>query len=135
MALEEGVSGGLFALAIGLVVFVVALMIALYVYMSLAFVKIAKKAKLSSPGIAWIPGFGPTIIAFRKAKMHWWPWLLLIGLIIPVVGFIPLIVFCVFATIWTWKLFEAIKKPGWWAILMLIPVVNLIMIGIIAWGK
>ena len=135
MALEESAMGGLFALAIGLVIFVIAVTIALYVYMSLAFVAIAKKAKISSPGIAWIPGIGPLIIAFRTSEMHWWPWLLLIGYIIPIIGFIPLIIFSVFAIIWMWKMFEAIKKPGWWAILMLIPVVNLIMIGIAAWSK
>ena len=135
MVLEESAMGGLFALAIGLVIFVIAVMIALYIYMSLAFMAIAKKAKLSSPGIAWIPGFGPIIIAFRASEMHWWPWLLLIGCFIPIVDIFAGIAFTVFTIIWIWKMFEEIKKPGWWAILMLIPVVNLVMMGIAAWSK
>lgn len=135
MALEESAMGGLFALAIGLVIFVIAVMIALYIYMSLAFTAIARKAKLSSPGIAWIPGVGPIIIAFRASEMHWWPWLLLIGCFIPIVNIFAGIAFTVFTIIWMWKMFEEIKKPGWWTILMLIPVVNLVMIGIAAWSK
>ena len=67
--------------------------------------------------------------------MHWWPWLFLIGIIIPFVGGLLLLAFSVFGIIWQWKMFEAVGKPGWWALLCLIPVVNLIMIGIAAWGK
>ena len=109
--------------------------LAVYVYMSIAYMGVAKKAKLSAPGLAWIPGIGPTITAYRASKMHWWPWLFLIGLFIPAVGFLLLLAFVVFGVIWHWKMFERIGKPGWWSILMLIPVVNLIIIGIAAWSK
>lgn len=111
------------------------LMVGVYIYSSLAFMAVARKAKQTSPGLAWIPGVGPTIIAFRAAKMHWWPWILLAGFIIPVVGFIAGIVFIVFSVIWQWKMFEAVKRPGYWALLSLIPVVNFVLIGIAAWSK
>jgi len=107
----------------------------LWIYMSLAYMAIGKKAGLSMPGLAWIPGIGPLIITFQAAKMHWWPWLLLIGMVIPFVNVIANIAFTVYVVIWSWKMFEAINKPGWWAILLLIPVLNLIMIGIAAWSK
>lgn len=87
-----------------------------YVFVSFAFMAIARKNKQSSPGIAWIPGVGPLIIAFRAAKMHWWPWLLLIGAIIPLLNFIVILVFAVFAIIWMWKMFEAVGRPGWWGL-------------------
>ena len=111
--------------------------IGLYIYMSFVYMAIAKKNKQSSPGLAWIPGVGPIIIAYKSSKMHWWPWLLLIGILIPLVGFVALIVFAVFSVIWHWKLFEAIKKPGWWAVFMVIPLLNivfLIFVGIAAWS-
>jgi hypothetical protein len=34
-----------------------------------------------------------------------------------------------------WKIAEAIKKPGWWSLLLLIPIVNFVIVGIMAWEK
>ncbi|MBM3234278.1 hypothetical protein FJZ19_04265 [Candidatus Pacearchaeota archaeon] len=130
-----GIAGTLLAAMAAFLLVFVLVGVGLYVYMSLAFMAIGKKARLSIPGLAWIPGIGPLIITFQAAKMHWWPWLLLIGIVIPYIGFIALIVFAVFSVIWQWKTFEAVGKPGWWAILCLIPVVNLILYGIAAWSK
>ncbi len=109
--------------------------IAVYIYTSLAYMSIAKKAKQKSPGLAWIPFFGPLIIAFQSSKMHWWPWLLLIGIFIPFIGIIAQLVFLVYVIIWNWKLFEAVKRPGWLSILLLIPLVNFVIIGIVAWSR
>jgi hypothetical protein len=135
MALEELIGGGLLALIMGMIVVFIIVGIALYIYMSFAFMAIGRKAKLKTPELAWIPGVGPLILAFQTSKMHWWPWLLLIGTLIPVIGFIFSITFAVFAVIWYWKMFEAIKRPGWWALLCLIPIVNFVLYGIAAWSK
>jgi len=107
----------------------------IYIYTSLAYFAIGKKARLKSPGFAWIPGVGPLIIAYKTSKMHWWPWLLIIGCLIPVVGAIALLIFGVVTVVWHWKMFESIKRPGWWSILMLIPIVNFVIIGVAAWSK
>ncbi|MGV8162989.1 MAG: hypothetical protein ACP5N2_06685 [Candidatus Nanoarchaeia archaeon] len=133
--LMAGVAGGLIALIASMILFFVVLAIAIYVYMGFAFMAIAKKANLEAPGLAWIPAVGPVIIAYQASKMHWWPWLLLIGCIIPFVNFIAAPVFTVFAIIWMWKMYEAIKRPGWWAIMMIIPIVGLVFAGIAAWSK
>ncbi|MBU3913577.1 MAG: hypothetical protein KKB21_01540 [Nanoarchaeota archaeon] len=136
-----GVLGGLFAMLAAFMILFFLIGIGLYIYVSLAFMAIARKAKYSTPGIAWIPGIGPLIIEYKVSKMHWWPWLLLIGylfMVIPVLGFLAslaLLVFAVFSVIWMWKMFEAVNRPGWWAILSLIPVVNLILLGIAAWSE
>ncbi len=118
------------------------IMIGLYIYNSLAFMAIGKKAKLNHPGLAWIPGIGPLIIAFQASKMHWWPWLLLGGFLtfsIPILGqvifLISAFLFIIFTIIWDWKMFQAINKPGWWALMLLIPIVNFIFLGIAAWSK
>lgn len=129
----------LLALSAGLLVFGFLILIGVYIYTSFAFMKIGQKAKLQTPELAWIPGVGPLILAYQSSKMHWWPWLLLIGFIIPVLGFFAMIAFAVFGYIWMWKLFENINKPGWWPLLALIPIVGgiiyLILIGLAAWGK
>lgn len=134
-------SGGLIALILGLLVVSLVIFALIWVYMSFAYTAIGRKAKLSYPGLAWIPGIGPTITAFRASGMHWWPWLLLVTVLvswIPVISIIymlAILLFAVYSIVWHWKMFEVIDKPGWWAILMIIPVVNLVMIGIAAWSK
>ena len=133
-------------LAFGLAMFAVfaVISIAFYIYFSLTYKAIGKKANLNSPNLAWIPGVGPLIIAYQASKMHWWPWLLLLSLligVIPIIGLImiiPMLVFIVFVYIWHWKMFEAIGKPGWWILISLIPfiggIIYLVFLGIAAWG-
>jgi hypothetical protein len=135
MAFEETLGAGVLALIMGVIVVAIIIAIGLYIYISFAFMGIGRKAKLTTPGLAWIPLVGPAIIAFQSSKMHWWPWLLIIGMFIPFIGFVFSIIFAVFGIIWQWKMFETIKRPGWWALICLIPVVNLVMYGIAAWSK
>lgn len=97
--------------------------LAIWIYMSFAFMAIAKRLKQSAPGIAWIPGIGPLIIAFRASKMHWWPWLLIIGFFIPFLNFIAMILFVVYEIIWLYKMFKALGRPGWWAVVPMIVVI------------
>lgn len=136
VGMEEGILGGIFA-GLGISSFLG--LILGYIFLGFAFMAIGKKAGLSMPALAWIPFFGPMIIAFQASKMHWWPWLLYIGMILGVfnvyIYYIASLIFFVMYIIWIWKMFEAIKKPGWWAILCLIPIVNIILISIAAWGK
>lgn len=120
--------------ALGIFIFFT-LLLAVYIYLSFAYSSIGKKAHLKNPGIAWIPAIGPLIITHKSSKMHWWPWLLIVGLFIPIINIFANLVFTIFIVIWHWKMFEYIKKPNWWAILMLIPIVNLVVIGIAAWSK
>lgn len=135
MAYESLITGGLWAAILAILFIIIIVAIGLYIYLGFAFMAIGKKAKLKTPGLAWIPGVGPLIIAYQTSKMHWWPWLLLIGYLIPFVSGLFGLAFAVFAVIWQWKMFEKVKKPGWWAILCLIPVLNLVLYGIAAWSK
>ncbi len=129
------------ALVAGFFLFFLVLTIAIYIYASFAYMAIARKAKLNSPGLAWIPAIGPTIIAFQTSGMHWWPWLLYATILIswiPYVNFLfylALILSGIYSIIWHWKMFQKVGKPGWWAILTLIPLVGLIFIGLAAWSK
>jgi hypothetical protein len=133
--LDPAFGADLLGLWLGMLIFTLLIAVVIYVYVSLAFMAIARKVNYPSPGIAWIPGIGPAIIASKTANMHWWPILLLIGTVIPFIGFVFSIAFMVFFIIWLWKTFEVMNKPGWWAILMIIPIVGLILLGIAAWGR
>jgi len=135
-----GIFEAFIALGIILIAMVLFFLVAFWIYTSLAFVAIGKKANLKSvsPNLAWIPFIGPAIITNRISGMHWWPLLLLIGCLIPFVGWIFLIAFAVFFSIWMWKTFEAVRKPGWWVIFAWIPLANivyLVLIGVAAWSK
>jgi hypothetical protein len=72
---------------------------------------------------------------YRSSGMHWWPWLLLIGFFIPILNLLCIVIFDIFAIIWLWKLMVAANKPGWWALLTLIPVVGIIVLMIAAWSN
>ncbi len=129
--------GGMFGLIAGMLMFFVIFGILVWVYTSLAFMQIAKKTSYPTPALAWIPLVGPALIASSAAQMHWWPILLVIGTYFPIVGMFFYLAFLVFSTIWMWKTFEALERPGWWAILLAIPFVNLIgliLLGVAAWG-
>ena len=132
---DAGAIGAILAMMAGFLVVFIILSIVLWIYLALAFSAIGKKAGVKYPGLAWIPGIGPALVAFNASGMHWWPWLLLIGYLIPIVSGLFSLAFAVVTIIWMWKTFEEIGKPGWWAILMLIPIVNLIIVGMAAWSK
>lgn len=162
MALEEltgsipmgdfSIATYLAGLSAALLVVALAVIVGFYVYLSLVFMNLSKKAKKGTPGLAWIPFIGPVIVSYQISGMHWWPWLLVIGFFIPVVQIVAAPLFGVFQYIWMWKTFEAVKRPGWWALIPLvgllsfIPVLGqiiafvgfvayLILLGVAAWGK
>lgn len=59
------------AMAIILLVF-----LGIYLYLSFTHMSIGKKAKVNAPGLVWIPGVGPLLIAYfsdkRNTPMPWW---------------------------------------------------------------
>ncbi|MCF7866561.1 hypothetical protein K9L67_01285 [Candidatus Woesearchaeota archaeon] len=125
--------------------FFILVVIGAYVYSSLAFMAIGKKAKNEVPALAWIPAVGPLLVAYfalkKRNSLPWWIGLgsfviyilgiiflaigmlnevfLILGIILLVLSIVGFIYFYVYSYIWTWKLFEKIKKPGWWALISL----------------
>lgn len=153
------VSAGI-ALFVGIIV--------IYIYTSLAFMSIGRKAGLKSPGVAWINSI---VSIFEVSGMHWWPWPMLVfgsligsslmfssQILASVIIYAVFLTFTVMTVIWHWKMFEAINKPGWWALvapimsvlgfgmffvspilgLIILPLaglVYLVLVGIAAWSK
>ncbi len=135
---EAEAFAGIMAVMAGFLVFFFIFAIAMYIFMGLALMNVAKRLKVEPAWLAWVP-IGNLVLMAKMAKMHWWPVLLLLSAFIPVIGFIGTIALTIFIVIWTYKICEARGKPGWWAIITLIPFVggiwSIVMWGILAWGK
>jgi hypothetical protein len=120
--------------------FIIFLVVALvaYIYMALTMMKTAQKIKVGPAWLAWIP-VANVYLMLKMGKQPWWPMLLMIGFIIPFVNFIAAIVLMIFVIMSEWKICEQRKRPGWWAIITIIPFVggiwSIILWGILAWGK
>ena len=124
--------GGLIGLLAGLIVLIIILSIAFYVYYALVWMTIARKLKYKHPWLAWIPVAQLFLIPILAKKK--WPW-----------GFMFLVPIAnvVFAIIWTWNIFEQRKYPGWLALVPLlgfIPIVGslaglgyFVVLGFVAW--
>lgn len=118
--------------AIGImIVFVLLLGLAVYIYMSLALMKIAERTKTKDGWLAFIP-FANIYLMTQIAKVpSWWT----IGVLLAFIPFIGGILLLILTTYLWWQIAERLKRPGWWALLLLIPIVNFVIIGIMAWGK
>jgi len=138
----------LLGLLLGIIVFLFILLLAIYIYTSLALMKIAKRTSIEPAWLAWIP-YANIYLISKIAQKHWWPITLIIistimsfifeNTFITIINYLFLIVFLIFNMIWWWKICERRGKPGWWTLIVLIPIIGwiwgLVMIGILAWGK
>ena len=123
-------SGALTAfMAVGILL-VIAIILAVYVYSSFAWMTIAKKLKYKHPWFAWIPIVNVAMI-LQLGEFHW-AWIFLI--LVPILGWLALMVLVIIAT---WRIFEKRKYPGWFSLSTLIPkagaILYLIAIGFVAW--
>jgi len=98
----------------------------------------AQRLNIENAWLAWIP-IANIYLMSQMAGMHWWPILLLIASFIPFIGFLATIALAIFSLVWFWKICEHRNRPGWWALLILIPLFNIIWLiivwAILAWGK
>ncbi|MBI4440037.1 hypothetical protein HY638_03630 [Candidatus Woesearchaeota archaeon] len=109
--------------------FVIAL--AAWIYMGFALMAIAKRTKTENGWLGFIPIANIYLIT-QIAKLPAWYTLAVLLAFIPLIGGLALIV--ALAYFW-WIVAERLKRPGWFGILAVIPIVNLIVVGIMAWGK
>jgi hypothetical protein len=106
-------------------------LIAVYVYTSWALMTIANKTKTKYAWLAWIP-IANLYLIVTVAKLRWQYLFLMLLVLIPGIG--GMLCMGLMAW-WYWRIAEVRKLPGWLGILMIIPVINLIVLGILAWGK
>jgi hypothetical protein len=105
--------------------------LAAYLYTALALWAMAKRTNTPNGWLGFIP-IANVYLMTQIAKLPWWWTLTVLLAIIPVVGAILMLAAFIYIS---WKLAENLNRPGWWSLLLLIPVVNLIIIGIMAWGQ
>lgn len=135
------------------------LLLLLYIYLSLAYTFIGRRAKVYHYGVAWVPVIGPLLVSCRAAQMGHWPIYPLAAALLSSIAetllmfspfamysfalmslnYILVIAFSIFWFIWTWKMFRAVSRPGWWSLVNIVPFFGwaafLIFLGIAAWGK
>ncbi len=121
------ISGGIMGALLGVsMMFFVFFTVGLYVYIAFAWMTIAKKMKCKKYWLAWIPIANFFLFPILLKKKWTWGFMF----------FVP-IANIVFFIIWTWKIFELRKYPGWLSLSVIIPQVGsllyLIVIGLVAW--
>ena len=105
------------------------IIIPFYIYSAVVLMTIAKKTKTKDAWRAWVP-ITSIYLMTQIAKVPGWVTLVILLALIPFIG--VLIFLAVYIWLW-WKIAEARKQPGWMALLMIIPIVNLVIMGLIAW--
>lgn len=120
----------LIAVGIIIAIFMIIFLIAVYIYTSIALMTIAKKTKTKHAWMAWIPLLNFYLLTQMAKQNGLWT-LILLACWIPF-GMIAIAA----VAIWMfWIIAEKRKLPGWFSLLLLIPIVNLIILGIMAWKK
>jgi uncharacterized membrane protein YhaH (DUF805 family) len=87
--------------------------------------QICRRAGSPSDVLVWLPGW-KKLALFRAVYVSWW-WFL-IGLLIPLVGFIAWMVCCE-------RLCETFHKTRWWMLLMIWPVIGWLVFIYLAWSS
>ena len=121
--------GALAAAGAIIVTLVIILVIAIYIYSSLALMTIANKTRTKNAWLAWIP-IANIYLMTQISETPWWTIFSLL------LAFIPLIGAFAFLAVygwWWWKISENRNKPGWFGLLTIIPILNLVVMGILAW--
>lgn len=109
----------------------IAVSIVVYIYAAIALMAIAKKTKTKNGWLAFIPIANVYLIAKMADLSGWWT-LIVLAPMIPFVGSIAMLA----VMIWMfWRIVDDIGFPGWTSLLLLVPILNLIMLGVWAWAK
>lgn len=112
------------AIFAGLMIVWLLFVAAIYIYMAICLMKIAKKTGTANGWFAWIPILNMILMIQVAKKPMWW----IIMFFIPFVNVI-------FAILLWMAVAEAIGKPGWVGILMIVPIANFIVPGYLAFSN
>ena len=123
------ITSGIMAMIAGMLVVALIVALVLYVYMAIALMTIAKKTNTPNSWLAWIP-IANIYLMTQIAKVQWWTMFAFLLVYIPFIGALAFMAVFIW---WWWKIAEARNMPGWYGILLIIPIVNLVIVGIIAW--
>ncbi len=127
---DPSIGTGILAALFGGVMLFVSIIgsLAMYIYMALTLMKTAQKLGAENAWYAWIPILN-MILLFKLGEQN--PWLILL-MLIPGVGALVVGILAIIATM------KVCEKRGYdklLGLLMLVPIANLILWGMLAWGK
>jgi hypothetical protein len=123
------VDTGALALFLGLGAIAIFIFLAVYIYTAIAVMTIAKKTKTKDGWLAFIPIANIYLLTQMAGQNGLLTLIILADLVLGGLATTVL-------TIWMfWLIAEKIKYPGWMSLLLLIPIVNLIILGVFAWRK
>jgi len=120
-AIAPGMLAGLLA---GFATVILIVEIAVYVYFCLCMFLIAKKLDVPNPWLAWIPIVQVWTVVSCAGKPWWW----ILLLIVPFVNIIVAI------AIWM-AISENLGRNKWLGLLMMLPIVNFVYMGVLAFSK
>jgi hypothetical protein len=106
-----------------MLMFILVIALAGYVYMALALQTIATKTNTENGWLAWIPIANIFLMLSIAKKPMWW----FVLCLVPLVNVVILIM------VWM-AVAEARHKPNWWGILTIVPVANIVVPGYLAWS-
>jgi len=98
--------------------------IIVYIWIAICVQTIAKKTNTPDEWLAWIPIANVYLLCKMAGMSGWWT----LAVFVPLLNIVMMI-------IWWWSVAEKRNKPGWLGILMVIPGVNIIVPGILAFSE
>lgn len=134
--LTTGDFAALGALAAGFAVFMLILALASYIYFALVYFTLARKLNTEPAWLAWVPIANIYLVWKMSGAPTWSIILLVVGIfasIIPFIGWILAFAPMAMMIFWMWLIAEKRKYPGWISLLLLIPIANFVVPGVIAW--
>lgn len=116
----------------------------IYVYLALCLMFIAQKTNTKYPWLAWIPIANIFLMAMIAKKPWWWALIIVLAYGIAAslmsgdvswLAWLFDIVAIVFMILIWIPICQARNRPGWWVVLLFIPIVNLVIWGVLAFSK
>ena len=112
-------------------IFAFVILLPIYIYSAVTLMIIAKRTKTEDAWMAWVPFLNIYLMA-KIGKVPLWTLALFALMFLPMVGSLAISGMMVW---YWWAIAERMNRPGWWGILMLVPIANLVLMGILAWGE
>ncbi len=122
--------GGL-GFLLGFIWIVLLVGLAFYVYFALVLTSLAKKTNTPKGWLAWVPIANIYLVTQVAGISGLWTLAIFLA-IVPFVGGIAIAGLNIW---WWWKIAERVGRPGWWALLMLVPIANFVIMGMLAWSN
>lgn len=113
------------SMSAGAVIALLFVSVAVYVYYAFSLMTIAHKTDTGSAWMAWVPILNVYLMCKVADKPGWW---------LLVIMFVPFVNIVLTVILWM-RIAEVRGFPGWWGILMLVPVVNFIVPGYLAFAE